>query len=111
MLNWTASNQYHYYQPSIGMYSAYVKVKDAAIGSTLADHVMGGYEFLKRYYCPGNQIYFFGFSRGTYVARFLAEMVDKIGLLEAGNEELIHSVGKTFAKSQQCSGDTTADKT
>ncbi|KAF4255473.1 hypothetical protein KXV52_004617 [Aspergillus fumigatus] len=91
--------------------SAYVKVKDAAIGSTLADHVMGGYKFLKRYYCPGNQIYFFGFSRGTYVARFLAEMVDKIGLLEAGNEELIHSVGKTFAKSQQCSGDTTADKT
>ncbi|KAF7115482.1 hypothetical protein CNMCM5793_002440 [Aspergillus hiratsukae] len=62
---------------------------------------MGGYRFLMRYYSPGDQIYFFGFSRGAYVARFLAEMLDKIGLLEAGNEELIRFVWKTFAKYQQ----------
>ncbi|GFF64725.1 hypothetical protein CNMCM6936_005056 [Aspergillus lentulus] len=126
MLDRTTTNQYHYYQPGIGTYvtsaslshsgftrkikSAYVKAKDAAVGSTLADHVMGGYKFLMRYYCPGDQIYFFGFSRGAYVARFLAEMLDKIGLLEAGNEELIRFVWKTFAKWQQCSGDTTEDK-
>ncbi|KAF7178184.1 hypothetical protein CNMCM7691_006856 [Aspergillus felis] len=112
--------RYHYYQPGIGTYvtsaslshsgairkikSAYVKAKDAAVGSTLADHVMGGYKFLMRYYCPGDQIYIFGFSRGAYVARFLAEMLDKIGLLEAGNEELIRFVWKTFAKWQQRHG-------
>ncbi|GFF87969.1 uncharacterized protein YEL023C [Aspergillus udagawae] len=109
--------RFHYYQPGIGTYvtsaslshsgtirkikSAYVKAKDAAVGSTLADHVMGGYKFLMRYYSPGDQIYIFGFSRGAYVARFLAEMLDKIGLLEAGNEELIRFVWKTFAKWQQ----------
>lgn len=31
----------------------------------------------------------FGFSRGSYVARFLAEMLDYVGLLEAGNEEMV----------------------
>ena len=40
---------------------------------------------------PNDQIdiYFFGFSRGAYVARFLAEMLDHVGLLSAGNEELV----------------------
>jgi uncharacterized protein (DUF2235 family) len=34
-----------------------------------------------RYYTPGDDIYFFGFSRGAYTARFLAEMLDHVGLL------------------------------
>jgi uncharacterized protein (DUF2235 family) len=67
---------------------------------------MGGYKFLMRYYSPGDEIFFIGFSRGSYIARFLAEMLDYIGLLEAGNEELIRFAWKTFAKWQQRSGDT-----
>lgn len=34
-----------------------------------------------RYYTPGDDIFFFGFSRGAYTARFLAEMLDHVGLL------------------------------
>lgn len=34
-------------------------------------------------------IFFFGFSRGAYIARFLAEMLDFVGLLEPGNEEMV----------------------
>jgi uncharacterized protein (DUF2235 family) len=62
-------------------------------------------QFLMRYYTPGDDIYFFGFSRGAYTARFLAEMLDHVGLLsvsrsvvmvisdrltltQAGNEEM-----------------------
>lgn len=121
MLDRSQSHQYHYYQPGIGTYvtsnslsssgriqrikSWYQKAKDSAIGSSFADHVMGGYKFLMRYYSPGDQIYFIGFSRGAYIARFLAEMLDYIGLLEAGNEELIRFAWKTFAKWQQRSGD------
>ena len=37
-------------------------------------------QFLMRYYIPGDDIYFFGFSRGAYTARFLAEMLDHIGI-------------------------------
>ncbi|KAL4982656.1 hypothetical protein BDW68DRAFT_182329 [Aspergillus falconensis] len=126
MLDHNGSNQYHYYQPGIGTYvtsaslshkgriqklkSAYVKAKAAATGSTFADHVMGGYKFLMRYYCPGDQIYFFGFSRGAYVARFLAEMLDKIGLLDMGNEELVSFAWKTFARWQQRTDRTKAEK-
>jgi len=40
----------------------------------------GSRQFLMRYYIPGDDIYFFGFSRGAYTARFLAEMLDHIGI-------------------------------
>lgn len=90
--------------------SWYAKAKDSAIGSSFDEHVMGGYKFLMRYYSPGDEIYFIGFSRGAYIARFLAEMLDYIGLLEAGNEELIRFAWKTFAKWQQRAGDSDEDK-
>ncbi|KAJ5938209.1 hypothetical protein N7454_004551 [Penicillium verhagenii] len=117
MLDRSQSHQYHYYQPGIGTYvtshtlgsksrfarikSAYKKTKDVALGSSFDEHVLGGYKFLMRYYIPGDDIYFFGFSRGSYTARFLAEMLDFIGLLQPGNEELIRFAWKTFAKWQQ----------
>ncbi|KAL4993030.1 hypothetical protein BDV10DRAFT_190351 [Aspergillus recurvatus] len=117
MLDRKGGNQYHYYQPGIGTYVtsasllhngrieklrlAYAKAKAAASGSTFGDHVMAGYKFLMRYYCPEDQIYFFGFSRGAYLARFLAEMLDKIGLLKTGTEELISFAWETFATADQ----------
>ncbi|KAA8646318.1 hypothetical protein EYZ11_008444 [Aspergillus tanneri] len=120
MLDRSKSHQFHYYQPGIGTYvtskslsshgriqrikSAYLKAKDSAVGSSFDEHVMGGYKFLMRYYTPGDEIYFIGFSRGAYIARFLAEMLDYIGLLEAGNEELTRFAWKTFAKWQQRRG-------
>lgn len=126
MLDRSKSHQYHYYQPGIGTYvtskslsshgriqrikSWYQKAKDSAIGSSFDEHVMGGYKFLMRYYSPGDEIYFIGFSRGSYIARFLAEMLDYIGLLEAGNEELIRFAWKTFAKWQQRSGENDEEK-
>ncbi|KAI1800010.1 hypothetical protein F4811DRAFT_541352 [Daldinia bambusicola] len=108
-----AGGQYHYYQPGIGTYivsnslshtslsarfrSWYLKAKDSAIGSSFDHHVVGGYRFLMRFYQPGDEIYFFGFSRGAYVARFLAEMLDYIGLLSHGNEEMVTFAWKAFS--------------
>lgn len=126
MLDRSNADQYHYYQPGMGTYvtttslsntgiisrikSSYLKAKDTAVGSSFADHVMAGYRFLMRYYVPGDDIYFFGFSRGAYIARFLAEMLDYVGLLTTGNEELVRFAWKTFAKWQQRTGDGAEDR-
>ncbi|KAI0109356.1 hypothetical protein F4776DRAFT_643546 [Hypoxylon sp. NC0597] len=111
-----AGDQYHYYQPGIGTYvvsnslshttlrarirSWYLKAKDSAVGSSFDQHVVGGYRFLMRFYNPGDEIYFFGFSRGAYVARFLAEMLDYVGLLSHGNEEMVTFAWKAFSQWQ-----------
>ncbi|KAF3484443.1 uncharacterized protein GIQ15_03767 [Arthroderma uncinatum] len=120
MLDSSQGDQFHYYQPGIGTYvssatfsnkgffsrvkSACSKAKDSAVGSSFADHVMAGYRFLMRYYTPGDNMYFFGFSRGAYIARFLAEMLDYVGLLTTGNEELVRFAWKNYAKWQQRDG-------
>jgi uncharacterized protein (DUF2235 family) len=120
MLDRSHPHQFHYYQPGIGTYvtsnslsrtslfsrirSSYLKAKDTAIGSSFDEHVIAGYKFLMRYYCPGDEIYFFGFSRGAYIARFLAEMLDYVGLLATGNEELVQFAWKIFSKWQQRTG-------
>lgn len=57
-----------------------------------------------RYYQPGDHIYIFGFSRGAYTARFLAEMIHDLGLLSKGNEEMVQFAWDTFSDFQQSRG-------
>ncbi|KAK5061547.1 hypothetical protein LTR84_008091 [Exophiala bonariae] len=113
MLDRTDANVYTFYQPGIGTYVAshfmqstsaagrarswYLKVKDSAFGSSFAEHVMGAYRYLMKHYSIEDDLYLFGFSRGAYTARFLAEMLDQIGLINAGNEELVRFTWKTYA--------------
>lgn len=68
------------------------------------DHVVAGYRFLMRYYNEGDKIYIFGFSRGAYTARFLAEMIYQIGLLSRGNEEMVRFAWNTFSDYQRTKG-------
>ncbi|KAL1858166.1 hypothetical protein Daus18300_010047 [Diaporthe australafricana] len=98
-------NQYHYYQTGIGTYdindesvnkSFFGQIKssisqtiDQGVGTTFDSHVMAGYRFLMRYYDSGDKIYMFGFSRGAFTAKFLARMVNTVGLLCKGQEEMV----------------------
>ncbi len=86
--------------------SWYLKAKDSAVGSSFDQHVVGGYRFLMRFYSPGDEIYIFGFSRGSYIARFLAEMLDYVGLLSHGNEEMVAFAWKCFSQWQCRRSDT-----
>jgi len=86
-----------------------MKAKDSAIGSSFDHHVVGGYRFLMRFYSPGDEIYIFGFSRGAYIARFLAEMLDYVGLLSHGNEEMVAFAWKAFSNWQSRQGNTSAE--
>jgi uncharacterized protein (DUF2235 family) len=122
MLDRETDDQYHYYQPGIGTFTSgaitnttnngwYANTKqwidetrDEMFAGSFVDHVIGGYRFLLRYYTPGDKVYIFGFSRGAYTARFLAEMIDNIGLLSKGNEEMIRFAWQAFSDYQQLGG-------
>lgn len=73
-------------------------------------HVLAGYRFIMRYYNEGDLIYIFGFSRGAYTARFLAEMLFSIGLLSRGNEEMVQFAWDTFSDFQRSRGNTPKTK-
>ena len=108
MVDRTRDDQLAYYQPGIGTYAppgVWGKAKrwlitrlDLAVAWLLEDHVTAGYRFLMRYYREGDQIFIFGFSRGAYTARALAAMLYKVGLLTAGNEELLPFAWNMFKR-------------
>ncbi|KAK1148092.1 hypothetical protein N8T08_010730 [Aspergillus melleus] len=118
MLNRNDPRQLHYYQPGFGTHTTSIwqtnnanqnrlkrwfsNMKDAAAGTTFDEHVIDGYRFLMRFYYSGDDIYIFGFSRGAYVARMLAEMLDHVGLLEAGNEGKVRYLWTTFSNWAKC---------
>ena len=47
-------------------------------GSNFADFVCEAYRYLMDCYRPGDKIFLFGFSRGAYVARALAGMIQQV---------------------------------
>ncbi|KAI0756454.1 hypothetical protein C8Q80DRAFT_1128679 [Daedaleopsis nitida] len=97
-----------YYQTGIGTYTspqlvtsagqAISKTLDEMVAWNLADHVMGGYEFLMQNYEAGDKVCLFGFSRGAYTARALAGMVHKVGLLPAHNRQQIPFAYRMYSR-------------
>ncbi|KAL5355141.1 hypothetical protein BJX96DRAFT_181140 [Aspergillus floccosus] len=74
------------------------KTLSQALGKSFDQHVLGGYRFLMRHCRSDSHIYIFGFSRGAYTARFLAEMLDFTGLLGPDNEEMIPFIWDSFSR-------------
>ncbi|KAJ7506925.1 hypothetical protein B0H11DRAFT_1973404 [Mycena galericulata] len=93
------TKQMIYYQSGIGTYTSpkhatpvTAKISltlDAMIAWNLGAHVMAGYEFLMQNYSANDRICIFGFSRGAYIARSLAGMIHKVGLLPVDNHQQV----------------------
>ncbi|KAJ6596221.1 hypothetical protein DFH09DRAFT_1024082, partial [Mycena vulgaris] len=62
---------------------------DLAIAWNFETIVIKAYRWLCDQYRPGDKIFLFGFSRGAYQVRTLAGMIEKVGLVNTGNQELI----------------------
>ncbi|KAF7314240.1 hypothetical protein MKEN_00896500 [Mycena kentingensis (nom. inval.)] len=102
------SKQMVYYQSGIGTYTATKSampfatklslILDAAIASNLGSHVMAGYEFLMQNYTANDRICIFGFSRGAYIARSLAGMLHKVGLLPVDNHQQVPFAYKMYTR-------------
>lgn len=106
MLDKDDATQLCYYQPGIGVnfeassdnisegnflssnWGRIVSRADTYFAFTLKKHVIAAYNFLCRFYKTGDKIYLLGFSRGSFTARIIAGMIERIGLLNLGLEEM-----------------------
>ncbi|PWN31933.1 uncharacterized protein FA14DRAFT_181855 [Meira miltonrushii] len=71
-----------FYQDGIGA-TPYIfqRLFEGATGTSLDLKVMEAYSFIVDNYQEGDELFFFGFSRGAYTARTLAAFVNYIGIL------------------------------
>ncbi|TID29545.1 hypothetical protein CANINC_001819 [Pichia inconspicua] len=85
---------------------------DSAIALSIDYHVIEAYRYLINIYQPDDKIFLFGFSRGSFIARILAGMIEKIGLLDKGLEGLVKTAWEIYRdwekvgqpKRVQCTG-------
>lgn len=105
------NSQLCYYQPGIGSsrdfdsvntwsrYLSWSRLKnllDSMFAFCLDDHIVSAYLFLMTHYEVNDQIYMFGFSRGAFIARVLAGMLERVGLLNVGLDDMVHMAWKIY---------------
>ncbi|KAK4193253.1 hypothetical protein QBC35DRAFT_100370 [Podospora australis] len=76
------------YQPGISNPAAYLKSEtrladkkyDQALGGDLGRHIVSLYRYICDNYEPGDSLYFFGLSRGAFIASLLASFIADVGV-------------------------------
>ncbi|CCH59976.1 hypothetical protein TBLA_0C01620 [Henningerozyma blattae CBS 6284] len=99
-----SADQICYYQPGIGTgnnfdafddirrnftFSTFKNLFDSMFATGVNHHIKKAYRFLMKYYRKGDKIYMIGFSRGAFFARVLAGMIQRVGLLHDGLDDLV----------------------
>lgn len=74
-------SQIRYYCQGVGTGNILDRFTGGAFGKGLSDHIQECYRFLANNYCPGDEIYIFGFSRGAFTARSLGGLIGALGLI------------------------------
>lgn len=70
-----------YYDPGVGTQGAVDKIVGGGLGEGIDVNIMELYTFLAMNYDDGDEVYLFGFSRGSYTIRSLTGMIWEAGLL------------------------------
>jgi uncharacterized protein (DUF2235 family) len=71
-----------FYERGVGTGGFLDNYRGGAFGSGLARNVRRAYIFLSTNYKPGDEVFIFGFSRGSYTARSLVGLIGATGLLK-----------------------------
>ncbi len=93
------SSQIAFYDPGVGSMAApdqrtalgkrWSLIKGLALGDGLDENVFKAYRYLMHEYEKGDRLFLFGFSRGAFTVRVLAGMLQGVGLLRSGSENML----------------------
>lgn len=72
-----------FYSRGVGTGGQINQILGGLLGLGLESNIRRAYRFLSFHYTPGDQIFIFGFSRGSYTARSLVGYIAAAGLLRA----------------------------
>jgi uncharacterized protein (DUF2235 family) len=75
-------SQVVYYHSGVGTGDKFDQLLGGAFGEGIDRNILECYDFLVNNYQPGDQVYFFGFSRGAYTVRSLAGLVRNSGIVQ-----------------------------
>lgn len=76
-----------FYDWGVGSY--YDPVIGGATGKGLHKNIMDDYRYIVQNYSPGDELYLFGFSRGSYTIRCLCGLINNCGIIKRPDASLI----------------------
>ena len=94
----TDIQQIVFYDEGIGTQNLLDKYAGGALGKGIDLNVQQAYRFLVLNYAPGDEIYLYGFSRGSYTIRSLAGMIGMAGMLKRHQVEWVLEAYELYRK-------------
>lgn len=92
-------DQVVYYHDGIGTEGGAVdRVTDGAFGHGMEDNIRTLYRFIVYNHEPGDQLFFFGFSRGAFTVRSLAGFMNFVGLIEKDDDYYVPDLYGCYGK-------------
>ncbi|MCP4582659.1 MAG: DUF2235 domain-containing protein [candidate division Zixibacteria bacterium] len=85
-----------FYDWGVGSY--YGNVRGGITGKGINKNIMDDYRYIVQNYSPGDELFFFGFSRGSYTVRSLCGLINNCGILRRPNAKLIETAFKHYKK-------------
>ena len=95
-----AVDQVVYYHDGVGTGGPLDKLTGGAFGRGIEDNIRDLYRFIVYNYAPGDELYFFGFSRGAFTVRTLAGFMFKIGLVEKDDDYFVPDLYECYEKNK-----------
>lgn len=87
------------------------KLMGGLTGAGIDKNIMDCYRFIVHNYEPGDQLFFFGFSRGAYTVRSLGGFIRNCGVLKRENARRISEAFLLYRKRSKSSGPTETEAT
>ena len=91
------ASQQVFYDWGVGSY--HDKVSGGVTGKGLHKNIMDDYRYLVQNYASGDEIFLFGFSRGSYTIRSLCGLINNCGILKRPDASLIQAAFDHYKKS------------
>ncbi|HFI9759130.1 DUF2235 domain-containing protein [Vibrio parahaemolyticus] len=85
-----------FYDWGVGSY--YDPVVGGATGVGVQKNIMDCYRYIVQNYEEGDELYFFGFSRGAYTVRALCGLINNCGILKREDSNLIQSAFNLYKR-------------
>jgi uncharacterized protein (DUF2235 family) len=89
------TEQLVHYEPGVGT-RRFERYAGGAFGYGLSRNVRDCYRFLVKHYEPGDELYFFGFSRGAYTARSVVGFVHNCGILRPEHRDRVDEAYRLY---------------
>jgi uncharacterized protein (DUF2235 family) len=92
-------DQIVYYHDGVGTRWGLDRISGGAFGVGIESNLRELYRFIAYNYVTGDEIYLFGFSRGAFTVRTLTGFMNKVGLVEKGDDFCVPELYACYHKS------------